>query len=139
MHTHFPAKAKRVRRNAKRGSAVVELAVCMPTIVLLVLGAIEASTAIFVKQSLHVTAYEALRLATKPNVTNDAIVDHAAAFLEQRHVSNAVVEFIPADVEDVPRGEDITVRISAPVKSNSLTRLGIFQGDLTAEATMVKE
>ena len=50
-------QCKRHRRT-RRAVAAVEFAVCLPVIIMLVFGAIEASSFIFLKQSLNVAAYE---------------------------------------------------------------------------------
>ena len=56
----IPTKHKQ-HRGERRGVAAVEFAVCLPVIILLVFGAIEASSFIFLKQSLNVAAYEGIR------------------------------------------------------------------------------
>ena len=55
------SKQRSQHRATRRGVAAVELAVCLPVIILLVFGAIEASSFIFLKQSLNVAAYEGIR------------------------------------------------------------------------------
>lgn len=136
-----PCSTVRCRRRVlgRHGSSVVELAVCLPAIVVLVLGAIEACTAIFVKQSLHIAAYEAVRTAIDHRAFDAAAEEHAQRILDQRHVRGSEIELIPANVDNVERGDEITVRITAPIRENVMTHLGIFRGNLTAEATMVKE
>ncbi len=130
-----PRKARR----RPRGSAIVELAVCLPAIVVLVLGSIETCTMIFVKQSLHVAAYEAIRRAIEPGAVPEDVLDHAHEILTQRHIKGADVEFEPANFDNVQRGQDIAVRIAVPIAQNSIINFGIARSDLQAEATMVKE
>lgn len=61
MRRSIPTTHRRHRANDRRGTSVVEFAVCMPLIMLIVLGAIEATSMIFLKQSLQAAAYEGSR------------------------------------------------------------------------------
>ena len=71
---HFDASVRDsinlARRRWKGGSgkragiAVVEFAVCLPILVLVVFGSIEACNAIYLKQAATASAYEAVRVAT---------------------------------------------------------------------------
>ena len=49
---------KRHYRRRRHGAAATEFAVCLPVLMLLLLGMLEACTMIFLKQSLAVAAYE---------------------------------------------------------------------------------
>ena len=49
---------KQKARTKREGAAVVEFAVCLPLIVLIVLGTIEAGSLLFLKQTLVQAAYE---------------------------------------------------------------------------------
>ncbi len=48
----------KTRKRQRSGSVVVEVAVCLPLIVLLVFASVEACTMIYLKQSLTVSACE---------------------------------------------------------------------------------
>ena len=58
------------RRASRKGTATVEFAVCLPVLVTIVLGSIEATNAIFLKQHLTAAAYEGARKATTPAETS---------------------------------------------------------------------
>jgi Flp pilus assembly protein TadG len=122
-----------------RGTAVAELAVCLPAIVALVFGAVECCSMIFVKQSLHVASYEAIRAAVKHDATNVEVLDRCNQVLAERNVNGATIELNPTDVAAVSRGTDIEVKVSAPCEANSIARLNIFSGTLEAETIMIKE
>lgn len=93
----------------------------------------------FVKQSLHIAAYEGIRHAITSGATDETAIARAEQILSERHVKDAELELIPSDVDQVNRGNDVVIRVSAPVQSNSLMRLNFFKNDLVVEATMVKE
>ncbi|MCA9218074.1 MAG: pilus assembly protein, partial [Planctomycetales bacterium] len=129
---------RRTKRSRNRsGTAIVELAVCLPAIVLLVLGSMEACTMVFVRQSLHISAYEGIRTAIKPEGTAADAIARANQILDERRVRNANVQFVPT-FSDEP-GTPLTLRISAPAVDNSVMPLQFFGGDLESQVTMVKE
>lgn len=133
-------KTLQARKKSRRGgTAIAELAICLPAIVVLVMGAIECCTMIFVKQSLHVAAYEAVRIAIKDEGTNTRVLNRCNRVLNERNVVDPQIALTPADIESVPRGTQVTVSVSAPCSSNSVLRAKFFTGNLTAEAVMVKE
>ena len=105
----------------------------------MVLGSIEACSMIFVKQSLHIAAYEGIRHAVRYDATEQNVLDRCQQILDERGVENATIELTPNTPDTVERGNELTLRISAPVLDNSLLRLRFFDGQLQAEATMVKE
>lgn len=126
------------RPDRRRGVAAVEFAVCLPVIVLLVFGAIEASSFIFLKQSLSVASYEGIREASKNGSTLASATARAEAILNSRGVNNFNVDF-PNGV-DLDRGQNIICAITAPTQTNSpLAGQFIANRDLTARAVMLKE
>ena len=127
------------RARDRSGIAIIELAVCLPAIVLLVLGSIEACTMVFVKQSLHISAYEGVRSAIKSDGNAADAVARANRILDERGVKNASVEVTPRVPENADLGTAVTVRITAPAIDNSVLRLKFFSGDLESEVTMSKE
>ncbi len=135
MSEMFPQR----KRSHRSGTAIVELAICLPAIVVLVMGAIECCTMIFVKQSLHVSAYEAVRIAIMQEADNQNVLDRCNRVLNERNIVDPQIELTPADIKNIPRGTPVTVRVSAPCSSNSVLQAKFFTGTLAAEAVMVKE
>lgn len=141
MEMDAPNPHHRPRRDARRsrGLAVVELAVCLPVIVILILGAIEACTMIFLKQSLHIAAYEGARVAIDNRATNQRVEDRCQQILDERRIRGATIELDGLDIESLPRGSEITVRVEAPVNLNCRLLTGLVQGSVEAAAVMIKE
>jgi Flp pilus assembly protein TadG len=117
----------------------VELAVCLPVLVILVLATIECTNMIFVQQSMHIVAYEGARVAIMPSATNAGVSTRCSQVVSERQLKQVSVTTTPSDIENVPPGETIRVRITAPYANNSVTGMGYFTNQLTADVVMVKE
>lgn len=123
----------------RRGVAITELAVCLPLLVLLCFGTIEASGMIFLKQSLSIASYEAARVSLLPDVSTDDAQYQAELILGNRRVVDFSVVVTP-DVETAAVGDFISVTSSAPCGSNSLIGSFFFDGrDVSATVEMRKE
>ncbi len=128
------------RHNVRRGVAATEFAVCLPVIVLLVLGMIECCTMIFLKQSLTVAAYEGVRTALEDKAVGTDVRRSSQQILTQRRVQAGAITVNPADIPSTPVGQYITVTVSAPADRNSVIPGSFFRGrTLSASATMMKE
>jgi Flp pilus assembly protein TadG len=143
-NTKFKTVSKQKRRRSRlgnrKGAAVVEFAVCLPVIVLIMLGSIEAANMLFLRQALVQASYEGAKAAVKPDADNASVSLIANQVAEGRRLSGFTVETIPADVASVPQGQLVRVRASAPVDSNSFISGTVIRIlNLDAEAVMVKE
>lgn len=127
-------------RRHRRGVAAVEFAICLPILALLVFGSIEASSFIFLKQSLHVAAYEGVRAGCRANSTQAEATARARAIIDSRNVRGASIRFVTGDVATVARGEPIILEVAAPTSLNSpLAGQWIANRTLTARIFMLKE
>ncbi len=128
-------------QNRKRqGTAAVELAVCLPVIILLVFGAIEAASFIFLKQSLNVAAYEAAREVIRSGAFNADGETRAVNVLDARNVADYSITYPNGEAGTTVRGQEIVVLVSAPTQSNSpLAGQFVPNRQLTARVVMVKE
>ncbi len=132
--------SRRSRAVRRRGAAVAELAVCLPTIMLLVFGAIECCNMIFLDHALHVSAYEGARVAVHKDATNSAVSSKSNYLLSVRRIQQATVQTEPENVAVVPRGQRITVSVSAPCNANSISPPWLYgQRTIHARCIMVKE
>ncbi len=130
----------RIKRTKRRGAAAVEFAVCLPVIILLVFGSIEASSFIFLKQSLNVAAYEGIREAIRVGSGNADGIDRAQNILNARNVNDFQVRFPDGDAGEADRGDEIVIEVSAPTETNSpLAGQFVTNRILTARVVMVKE
>ena len=124
----------------RRGAAVIEFAVCLPVIVLLVLGSIEATSFIFLKQSLQTAAYEGTRHAIRRGATRDEAEGRVHNILDARRVRGANIQFPLGDPDSADRGALVAVQVAAPASTNSpLGGRFISNRTLTVRTVMVKE
>ncbi len=124
----------------RRGTAAVELAVCLPVIIVLVFGAIEAASFIFLKQSLNVAAYEAAREVIRGGAFNADGEARATNVLDARNVLDYAISYPNGEAGAAGRGDEIIVLVSAPTQSNSpLAGQFVPNRTLTARVVMVKE
>lgn len=134
-------KCQRQNRKIQRtAAALVEFAVCLPLLMVFILGSMEATSAIFVRQALTTSAYEGIREAIRINGTTASANSRAQGILTARQIRGSTIVFTPADVQSAPRGSRIIVEVSAPYRLNSP-----FFGNVIADRTttvrtvMVKE
>ena len=120
----------RKRQNNRHGAAVIEFAICLPVMLVLVLGAIESCSMIFVNQSLNVVAYEAIRATVKGSAQPGDGQARAQAVIAERRLNQAAVTFNPANPELANPGTPITVTVTAPTALNSVMRMDFFSGSL---------
>lgn len=130
---------KRKKAPQRTGAAVVEFAVCLPVIILIVLGTIEAGSLLFLKQTIVQAAYEGAKVAisTGDTVQAEAVVEAVAA---GRNLQDVQVEFSPADIANMPPGDTLTITVSVPGDSNSFIPFGPFKNiNVQTSASMVRE
>lgn len=131
---------RRYRSNDRQGVAATEFAVCLPILVLLLLGMIESCSMIFLKQSLACAAYEGAHTAVMPGASAADVQRTCEAILADRRVQGAVVDVTPANLDRVDEGEYMQISVSAPTDRNSFLPGRFFQGQtLSSTAVMMKE
>lgn len=124
----------------RRAVAATELAVCLPVVVLIVLGTIEACSMIFLKQSLTVASYEGARTAIVPGITIDEIRDTCTQILDDRRVEGATITISPLDISSLSPGDYVDVTVTAPCDLNAVVPNAFYRGrTLSASASMMIE
>ncbi len=133
-------KATQLNRELRKGVAVVEFAVTLPILTLVVLGSVEATTMIFNKQSLEITAYEGARIALVPGSNAGNVEAACNQILVGRRIQEATITVVPADFDNQPYGTPIRVQVDAPSNKNCVFAPWFYSGKiLTADVTMMKE
>ena len=131
---------RRKNEHARTGAAVVELALCLPLLVVFTLGTIEICNCIYKRQSLAITAYEGARVALIVGATEENVRTQCDFLLADRRLHEAVVTIAPDDFESAPAGTFIAVEVSVPHAPNSILPTSVFaQEFMTARVEMMKE
>jgi len=136
MLPSFTAK----RNGRRRGAASVELAVCLPVILLIVFGAIETCSIVFLQQNLQLIAYEATRVAASPY--HDAQDGRTAGqqIMDQLELHGGTVTI---ETAALPGHSDISLvraAVTLPVAANRiLPPWAVPVSQLAASCAMVKE
>jgi Flp pilus assembly protein TadG len=127
-------------RRKRRGVAATEFAVCLPIVVLLVVGTIEACSMIFLKQSLAIAAYEGARTAIVPGVTKAQVDAACNQLLADRKVKGATISIKPSDIASLNPGDYVDVTVTAPCNNNSVVPNTFYRGKtLSSTASMMIE
>ncbi|WP_425397519.1 TadE/TadG family type IV pilus assembly protein [Aeoliella sp.] len=120
--------------------AATELAICLPLVAMLLLASIEACGMVYLSHSLTIASYEGARVAINYDSTTPAVTAKCNEMITARRVEDGQIDITPPDVAAVPRGQTITVTVSAPCDSNALIPPWFFGGNtLSSSTVMVKE
>ena len=131
-------RLSRCRRTS--GVAAVELAVCLPVIVVLVFAAIESCSMIFITQALHAASYEGVRVAVNPTATNSQVLARTQQILDGHGIAGASITLVPSDVSTAASGGLVRVRITASCDANRISPPFFFGGrNIEVQTTMAKE
>ncbi|MCA9065651.1 MAG: pilus assembly protein, partial [Planctomycetaceae bacterium] len=72
--------------DSRSGAALVEFALVLPLLLLILMGALETCSMLYLKQTLHIAAYEATRVTLVPNTTSAQVNFAAQQILNDRRV-----------------------------------------------------
>ncbi len=124
----------------RRGAVMVETAVCLPVLVLLILGMLEACRMIYLQQSLKIAAFEGARTSLIPGTVSGDVTAVSQQVLDDRSVQGATITVDPINYETAPVGTFISVEITAPCDQNHFLSTVFFQNrTMTGEVQLMKE
>ncbi|MAI31830.1 MAG: pilus assembly protein [Rubripirellula sp.] len=137
-HEHHQNTKCKIRRRS--GVAAAECAVCLPLLILLVFGSIEATSLIFLKQTLNIAAYEGIREAIKVGSNNASGTSRAENILRSRDVKSFEISFPNGQSGQTKRGDAVVLEVRASSAANS-PLVGRFIKDrpVVTRVVMVKE
>lgn len=112
------------------GTAVTELAICLPILVIITIGTIEACTMLHVRQKLKTAAYEGARVGVFPGAEAQNVSFQCQLLLDAQRVKSFDIQMNPSDPSTLGDGEFFTVTTTAPCAANSLIG-GLLYSDRT--------
>ena len=126
----------------RKATATVEFAIIAPILAALMLGMIEVTRAIQVKEFLTDTARSGARLAAQPGTSNSSIQSNVNAILTNDGISTTdatitikVNGSTSTDAKNAVRGDKITVTIQVPIsRVNWVTPLFFPTTAVTSES-----
>lgn len=115
-------RIKKTSVHVRRGTAVTELAVCLPLLSFLVFGSIELCNGIHLKQTLIEACYAGALVGSQPRATEEKIIKRVEDDLSARHVTgvNVSVGGNGIGFDELVPGDLFTVHVDAPVAGNIL-------------------
>lgn len=113
-------RSPKTTNTRRSGLAAVEFALCLPLLMILVFGSIEASNAIYLRQAMTIASYEATQIASAVGGTDAEALQRANEILATYNIQGASVGISPSITATTVPGTAITVTISAPSNSNSI-------------------
>lgn len=134
----FNSKARRLRH----GLAVTELAVCLPLLTALTFGTVDLCSAMFLKETLTLAAYEAARVGIERGGTNAGAIQRAKEFLDERGVTYNTnsIRIQGRSFETAATLEHVTIVISVDCDDNLRFAGNLCRGiQVTGRVTMRKE
>lgn len=130
--------ARRIHRQRRHGVAVVELAICLPLLVFILLATIETCTMLQLQQNLAVTAYEGSRLGIIPGIDANVIEVQCEMLLQDRNINAYSVAIDPADLSTVVVGDTVTVTVDADCGANSMFGGLFFESRTLSESVAMR-
>jgi len=132
-------KKTKKRRNALRnGLLTIEVALCLPLLILLLFGGYELARTSLILHSTQSAAYEGARTGIVPGATQEDIEESVGFILRTMGVRTFEVETVPAEIErDTPQLE-VIVRV--PVRETlGLPQLFVEDPTFVGTCTLFRE
>ena len=127
-------------RTTLSGVAAVEAALCIPLILILMLGTLEITSGLYLRESLSVCSFEACRTGTRRRSTAADVQARATEVLADRGVTGATVTITPSSFDALSSLDQFTVAISAPTAGNSIFIFdNLANRTIQSSVTMVRE
>ena len=131
---------RRATNRGRQGSAVIELAICLPVLALLTFASLEGANMLFLRQAVVQSCYEGAKAAARSNGGQALGRTRAEQVLAARNVNATSINFSPGNVDNLAQGTPFTVTVTVSGDARSITGIGPFNGiNITASATMSKE
>lgn len=134
-------------KEKQRGAATVEMALVLPLLLLLTMGAIRYGWLFLKAQQVTNATRMGARTAVLPDATVEGVQANIAALMAAGGMgaSGYSATITPADIGSLEVGDSLTVRITVPVPNIDIMHVPLFTDlepatwNIGAEVTMAKE
>ncbi len=106
-----------VRASSRRGAATVELAFCLPIMLLFLFASYELARANMIRHAADAAAYEGARVAILPNATPERIQNAVDFVLSSVGVVDYAVTITPPALDNSV--EKVRVEVTIPFRTNT--------------------
>lgn len=133
---------RRSKSRKRRGIATVECALCLPIFVLITASTIDICSAIFLRESLTLAAYEGSRVGVERGGTDAIVTSRIQNFLDERSIvyDGGSIQISDPGFNTAGTLEHVTVTVTVPCAGNMPLTGGLFVGrNISASITMRKE
>ena len=117
---------------------MVELAICLPVLVLLTFATIEACSMLQLKQTASIVAYEGARIGILPGAGEDLVHLQCEMLLDDRNIQGYTVTLQPSDPSAMSPGDFFTVTVSADCASNAILGGFLYEGKQIEESVVMR-
>ena len=124
--------------NCRKGIAVVELAICLPILVIVALATIEACAMLQLKQNASIVAYEGARIGILPGSGEDLVHLQCEMLLDDRNIEGYTVTLAPSDPSSMDPGDLFRVTVSADCAANALFGGFLYDGKQIEETVVMR-
>ena len=132
-----PRRNFRNRSNRRLGTAMVELAVCLPVLVIILIGTVEACRLIQIEQDLSVIAYEGARVGTIPGMSSETAIAQCELMLADRGIVGHAITVEP-DAGTLQPGQLLTVTVTVDCDPNSLFGTSLYGGRTIDQSVVMR-
>ena len=125
---------------ARRGAALVEMAIALPVLLILTLGLIEFGWVFLKVSQINMAARHGVRTAVRPDATDAAVTAAVSNMMTSAGISAGNYTMTHTDL-GVGVGEAVTVHIAVNYSQVSLTGTGflVLPNQIQGRGTMAKE
>lgn len=121
-------------RRPRRAAAIIELAVCLPLLVVLTLATTEACAMIYLKQTLTIAAFEGARVGLLPGSAAPNVEAQSQLVLNDHNVTGCSISMLPTDPATLTSGDYFRVTVQAQCAPNSLMGGWFYVGKTFSES-----
>lgn len=120
---------RKLKHQRREGTAVAEMAICLPILLTLTIATVDVCSAMFLKESVAIAAYEGARVGCIRGGTDAAAKARVEEILTERGITytpSSCCTITPKSFETAGTLEHVKVLVSVPASSNIVSPANLF-------------